>query len=76
MLIEIHTISFKKMHLKMSSGKWQPFCLSLNVLIIGILSAWSLSSGSDTRHVLAILDWLNTGAHLLTWIYFNPNMDK
>ena len=24
-LIEIHTFSFKKMHLKMSSGKWQPF---------------------------------------------------
>ena len=24
-------ISFKKMHLKMSSGKWRPFCLGLNV---------------------------------------------
>ena len=33
MLIEIHTFSFKKMHLKMSSGKWRPFCLGLNVLI-------------------------------------------
>ena len=31
-LIEIHTFSFKKMHLKMSSGKWRPFCLVLNVL--------------------------------------------
>ena len=31
-LIEIHTFSFKKMHLKMSSAKWRPFCLSLNVL--------------------------------------------
>ena len=31
-LIEIHTYSFKKMHLKMSSGKWPPFCLGLNVL--------------------------------------------
>ena len=30
-LIEIDTISFKKMHLKMSA-KWRPFCLSLNVL--------------------------------------------
>ena len=30
--IEIHTFSFKKMHLKMSSGKWQPCCLGLNVL--------------------------------------------
>ena len=24
-LIEINTFSFKKMHLKMSSGKWRPF---------------------------------------------------
>ena len=31
-LIKIHTFSFKKIHLKMSSGKWQPFCLGLNVL--------------------------------------------
>ena len=33
MLIEIHTFSFKKIHLKMSSGKWRPFCLGLNVLM-------------------------------------------
>ena len=31
-LSEIHTFSFKKMHLKMSSGKWRPSCLGLNVL--------------------------------------------
>ena len=30
--IEIRTFSFKKIHLKMSSGKWRPFCLGLNVL--------------------------------------------
>ena len=24
-LFEIHTFSFKKIHLKLSSGKWQPF---------------------------------------------------
>ena len=34
MLIKIHTFSFKKIHLKMSSGKWRPFCLGLNVLNI------------------------------------------
>ena len=33
-LIEIHTFPFKKMHLKMSSGKRRPFCLGLNVLIL------------------------------------------
>ena len=31
-LIKILTFSFKKMHLKMSSAKWWPFCLCLNVL--------------------------------------------
>ena len=31
-LSEIHTFWFNKMHLKMLSGKWRPFCLSLNVL--------------------------------------------
>ena len=31
-LIKIYTFSFKKMHLKMLSVKWQPFCISLNVL--------------------------------------------
>ena len=32
MLIECHTFSFKKIHLKISSGKWRHFCLGLNVL--------------------------------------------
>ena len=31
-LIEIHTLSLKKMYLKNSSGKWWPFCFGLNVL--------------------------------------------
>ena len=31
-LIEIQIFSFKKMHLKMSSGKWRSFCLGLTVL--------------------------------------------
>ena len=30
--IKIHTILFKKKHLKMSAAKWRPFCLFLNVL--------------------------------------------
>ena len=33
-LSEIRAFSFKKMHLKMSSAKWRPFCLGLNMLII------------------------------------------
>ena len=35
---EIHIFSFKKIHLKMSSGKRRPFCLGLNVLNF----VWSL----------------------------------
>ena len=31
-LIEIHPFSFTKMHLKISSAKWRPFCLGHNVL--------------------------------------------
>ena len=35
-LSEINTISFKKMHLKMSTMKWRYFCLSLNVLRVQV----------------------------------------
>ena len=31
-LIEIDIFSFQKIHLKISSGKWPPFCLGINVL--------------------------------------------
>ena len=33
-LSEIRAFSLKKMHLKMSTAKWRPFCLGLNVLTI------------------------------------------
>ena len=42
-LIEIHTFSFQKMHLKMSSGKWRPFCLGLNMLTM-VTYSWLLST--------------------------------
>ena len=35
--IEIPIISFMNMRLKVSSAKWRPFCLGLNVLTLGIL---------------------------------------
>ena len=31
-LIAIEAFSFQKIHLKISSAKWRPFCLGLNVL--------------------------------------------
>ena len=36
--IEIHIFSFNKMHSKMLSAKWRPFCLDLNVLNVFSLS--------------------------------------
>ena len=42
--VEILTISFRKICLKVSSPKWRPFCLSLNVLkhqsLLGISQCW------------------------------------
>ena len=32
--IKIHTFSFKKIYLKMSSGRWWPFCYGLHVLTL------------------------------------------
>ena len=47
-LIEIFIFSFKKMHLKMSSGKWRPSCLGLNVLTTEIVTSQWLSSRDTT----------------------------
>ena len=33
-LRSIHTFSFMKIHLKISSAKWRPFCLGLNVIMV------------------------------------------
>ena len=45
--IEIHTFSLNKIHFKISSGKWRPFCLCLNVLI------------SSTRNIPRAVIWLH-----------------
>ena len=37
-LIKIHTSSSKKMHFKMLSAKWRPFCLGLNVLKVNAMN--------------------------------------
>ena len=44
-LIKIHIFTFKKLHLKVSSGKWRPFCLSLNVLTISFLDWMATQTG-------------------------------
>ena len=53
-LIETYKCSFKKMHLKMSSGKWWPFCLGLNVLTFSI-QITKISMGSCNKYVTPVL---------------------
>ena len=55
-LIKIRAFSFKKMHLKMSSGKWRPSCLGLNVLrhtsqeVIKLSSHKMISQGTKSQY--------------------------
>ena len=63
-LSEIHTCSFKKMHLKVSSVKWWPFCLGLNVSRRSVLMQCSRSTKQQQWPLL------------LTWFNFNPSMNK
>ena len=48
-LIGIQTFSFKKMHLKMSSAKWSPFCLGPNVIYTHVIVYWDIWSMFWTR---------------------------
>ena len=48
-LIEIHTFWFNKMRCKLSSEKWRPFCLGLNVLIPHFHEWYNLYVSQDTR---------------------------
>ena len=56
-LIEIHTISFKKMQLKMSSAKWRPFCLGLNKLTLRLVQ-WQ---------VMSVGPWKGTRPSIRKW---------
>ena len=54
LFIQIHTFSFKKIHFKMSSEKWRPFCLDLNVFTVLVqhppgqhLRYWDGTRGTD-----------------------------
>ena len=58
--IEIHTFSFKKMHLKMSSAKWRPFCLGLNVLMVIVDVDMSACQDWNWHHLEQCLRWVNS----------------
>ena len=71
-LSKIHAFSFKKMHLKMSSAKWRPFCLSLNVLNTlssngrKLLSEWHWLLVSEVSEGKYIEDRMTPGIKLLS----------
>ena len=48
--IRIQTFSFKKMHLNMSSAKWRPFCLGLNVLTNAVTNVEYAPDKSNKSH--------------------------
>ena len=58
-VIEIQTFSLKKMHLKVSSGKWRPFCLGLNVLSNMLPPGVGLSSVRVSHNTEIFKVWLN-----------------
>ena len=65
-LSKIYTFSFKKIHLKMLSGKWRPFCLGLNVLThCGLMTPYGISElvGSSKNEIMACS--LLSGKHYL-----------
>ena len=49
-LIEIPIFPFNKMYLKMSYGKWQAFCLGLNVLMAKV-KPWVTYCGPVKQHL-------------------------
>ena len=60
--IKIYTFSFKKIHLKMLSGKWLPFCFSLNVLVFSTYTSSAstpdISNPSLNQPDDGSLDWV------------------
>ena len=75
-LIEIDTFSFKKMHLKMSSAKWRPFCLGLNVL-----THWGLETPNYIAELILVVIFVFyiTLSHHLNqhWLIFDrPHRNK
>ena len=74
-LIKIYTFSFKKMHLKMSSGKWRPSCLGLNVLTTGFHVTDNVHSFRQTgTNNIAVTSHDNQGTsihHSLDCLFMN-----
>ena len=64
--LEILTFSFTKMRLKVSSAKWRPFCLGLNVLTHWHLVTISMSSSTSVW--VRLSTWRPRSlCHFVTW---------
>ena len=57
-LIGIQTFSFNKMHLKMSSAKWRPFCLGLNVLKMGARTCMGFPGSWHFQNMVGSKDYM------------------
>ena len=91
-LVRIQAFSFKKMHLKMSSAKWRPFCLSLKVLTQCCLMTpnhypdqcwfiikgvlWHSSENNSTRSAQELILWHMFKITLLKLPPYQPKANK
>ena len=73
-LIKIHIFSFKKIHLKMSSGKWRPFCLGFNVLThCGLVTPYQKAHKFSLIHCGLII----LGHHWFKFVAFSmPSLNQ
>ena len=58
--IKIHNFPCMKMHLKMSFGKWRPFCPGVNINLIRLCTDWSVGRGC----LLCLFCSVTTGKYL------------
>ena len=67
-LIEMYTYSLERIHLKMSSAKWRPFCLGLNVLVMPVYCNQISTTKGEIAAIDGILSpngffWINILIH-------------
>ena len=75
-LIGIHMFSSKKMHLKISSAKWRPFCLGLNVLIPPVQHGDPVITPLASKHACNSLGVLIKIIHMLSPVYYGSFVSK
>ena len=70
-VLEYYQVSFKKMYLKMLSGKWWPFCLSFNVLTHWCLIMYTIIKRSSLAQVMACCLFVTKQIQNLLWLIAN-----